>query len=303
MHLTFLGTGAGVPSLRRNVSSLALTLCDSGECWLFDCGEATQHQLMRSQLRPGKLTRIFITHLHGDHLFGLPGLLTSRSMGDFATPLTVYGPTGLKTFVETTLSLSGSWMCYPLNIVEISAGKIVDDQHVTVTAYALNHVIECYGYRIETATKPGKLNVDQLGRDAIPTGPWLKQIKLGEAVCLPDGRVINGERYLGPSIPGKKVAIFGDTAPTEHAQLLAADVDLMVHEATLEAAMFEKANRRGHSTSAQAARAAVEANAKRLIVTHFSSRYHDEDLLRLLAECRTIFPATDIARDFANFSV
>ena len=134
MHLTFLGTGAGAPSLHRNVTSIAFTRSIRGETWLFDCGEATQHQFMRSALKPGRLDKIFITHLHGDHIFGLPGLLTSRSMAGLSEPFTVYGPKGIKNFIETALSLSGSFTTYPLYIIEIEAGLVLDDGEFRVTA-------------------------------------------------------------------------------------------------------------------------------------------------------------------------
>jgi ribonuclease Z len=303
MQLTFLGTCAGTPSLQRNVSAIALTLSRRGNYWLFDCGEATQHQFMRSALKPGKLEKIFITHLHGDHIFGLPGLLTSRSMGGISEPLTLYGPAGLKTFVETTLSLSGSFVTYPLEIIEIEAGEVFDDGKISVTAYPLNHVLPCFGYRIEEHDKPGFLDAARLKAENVPRGPWFQQLKQGAVITLEDGRVINGSDYLGPATPGKKLAIFGDTAPTETALALAADVDVMVHEATLEAAMEEKANGRGHSTTVQAASVAKAARAKRLIATHFSSRYRFEDMPRLLAECQAIFPATELARDFATFDI
>ncbi|MGD8204022.1 ribonuclease Z [Pantoea sp. FN0305] len=303
MQLTFLGTGAGTPSLQRNVTAIALTLSRRGDYWLFDCGEATQHQFMRSALKPGKLDKIFITHLHGDHIFGLPGLLTSRSMGGISEPLTLYGPAGLKTFVETTLSLSGSFVTYPLEIVEIEAGEVFDNGKFKVTAYPLNHVLPCFGYRIEEHDKPGFLDAQRLKADNVPRGPWFQQLKQGEIVTLEDGRVINGRDYLGPATPGKKLAIFGDTAPVETALALAAEVDVMVHEATLEAAMEEKANGRGHSTTVQAATVARDAGAKRFIATHFSSRYRFEDMPRLLAECQAIFPATELARDFAVFNL
>ena len=303
MQLTFLGTCAGTPSLQRNVTSIALTLSHRGDCWLFDCGEATQHQFMRSALKPGKLQKIFITHLHGDHIFGLPGLLTSRSMGGIPEPLTIYGPPGLRQFVETALSLSGSFVTYPLEIVEIAAGELFDDGAIKATAFSLNHVLPCFGFRIEQHDKPGFLDAEKLRADNVPRGPWFQQLKQGQSVTLEDGRVIHGRDYLGPSTPGKKLAIFGDTAPTENALALAAEVDVMVHETTLEAAMEEKANGRGHSTTVQAATAARDARAKRLIATHFSSRYRSEDMPRLLAECQAIFPNTELARDFAVFEV
>lgn len=134
MYLTFLGTCAGTPSLQRNVTAIALTLPAAGD-WLFDCGEATQHQYMRSALKPGKLEKIFITHLHGDHIFGLPGLLTSRSMSSISQPLTVYGPAGIRAFIDNALSLSGSWVSFPLEIIEIDEGVIFDDGGYRVTAF------------------------------------------------------------------------------------------------------------------------------------------------------------------------
>lgn len=303
MHLTFLGTGGGAPSLQRNVTSIAFTRALSGETWLFDCGEGTQLQFMRSSLKPGKLDKIFITHLHGDHIFGLPGLLTSRSMAGLTSPMTVYGPRGLKTFVETALSISGSYTDYPLNIVEIEAGWTLDDGEFRISAWPLSHPVECFGYRIEQHDKPGLLDAERLKAEGVPRGPWFQQLKQGECVTLEDGRVINGADYLGPATPGKKLAIFGDTAPTEVALQLAAEVDLMVHETTLEAAMVEKANGRGHSTTLQAAEVAKRAGAKRMIATHFSSRYLAKDMSRLLAECQTIFPHTELASDLAVFTV
>ncbi|WP_394515760.1 ribonuclease Z [Pantoea sp. SGAir0430] len=303
MHLTFLGTGAGAPSLQRNVTAIALTLSKRGETWLFDCGEATQHQFMRSALKPGKLEKIFITHLHGDHIFGLPGLLTSRSMAGLTEPMTLYGPKGLRQFVETALSLSGSYTGYPLEIVEIEAGAVLDNGEFRVTAYALNHVVECYGYRIEQHDKPGFLDAPRLKAEGVPRGPWYQDLKQGKRITLEDGREINGADYLGPATKGKVLAIFGDTGPTEVALQLAANADVMVHETTLEAAMAEKANGRGHSTTVQAASVSQRAGAKRMIATHFSSRYLSQDRERLLAECQSVFPATELAHDFAIFEV
>lgn len=303
MQLTFLGTGAGAPSLQRNVTAIALTLSRRGDTWLFDCGEATQHQYMRSALKPSKLEKIFITHLHGDHIFGLPGLLTSRSMAGLKEPLTIYGPKGIRQFIETALSLSGSYTSFPLEIVEIAAGLVFDDGNYRVSAWPMNHIVECYGYRIEQHDTPGFLDAPRLKAEGVPRGPWYQQLKQGERIRLEDGREINGAEYLGPSTKGKVVAIFGDTGPTEVALQLAADADVMVHETTLEAALAEKANSRGHSTTVQTAEVAKQAGAKRLIATHFSSRYLSPDRERLLAECQSIFAATELAHDFAVFEI
>ncbi|ELQ6132056.1 ribonuclease Z [Cronobacter dublinensis] len=304
MELTFLGTSAGLPSTTRNVTAIVLNPQNNQSgLWLFDCGEATQHQMLRASANPGKIEKIFITHLHGDHIFGLPGLLCSRSMAGCETPLDVYGPHGIKEFIETALRLSGSWTSYPLRIHEITAGTVLDDDAFTVTAFALTHPVECYGYRIEERDKPGTLDAAALKAAGVTPGPLFQQLKRGETVTLDDGRTLCGADYLSAPRSGKKIAIFGDTGPTAQAAALARDVDLMVHETTLEAAMAEKANGRGHSTTQQAATLAREAGAKRLVMTHFSSRYDAADCQRLLAECQAIFPASELAEDFLTLTV
>lgn len=305
MELFFLGTSAGVPTRTRNVTSILLDLQHPtrGGLWMFDCGEGTQHQLLRTAAHPGKLDKIFITHLHGDHLFGLPGLLCSRSMAGNIQALTIYGPPGIREFVDTSLRISGSWTDYPLEIIEIKPGVVFKDDAYTVTAAALNHPVECYGFRIEERDKPGALDGAALIAAGVPFGPLFQQLKRGESVTLEDGRTINGAAYLSPPRPGKKLAIFGDTAPCENALALAQGVDLLVHEATLEVAMEEKANSRGHSSTHQAARLARDAQVKKLIVTHVSSRYDAEGCAMLLAECRAIFAASELAEDFATVRV
>ncbi|MGV3345233.1 ribonuclease Z [Enterobacteriaceae bacterium LUAb1] len=304
MELLFLGTGAGAPYKARNVTSIAFNIKgNSNNSWLFDCGEATQHQLLPTAIRLGKISRIFITHLHGDHIFGLPGLLTSRSMAGITDPITIYGPAGIKAFVETTLSLSSSFLSFPLEIVEIQQGMVCDDGQFRVYAYPLNHVIECYGYRIEEHHRPGGLDAARLVADGVLPGPLWQQLKRGETITLNDGRVICGAEYLGIPVQGRKLAIFGDTAPTPVALELASGVDIMVHETTLEKALQEKANERGHSTTVQAAMLAKEAGVKRFIATHFSARYSIGECQRLLAECQAIFPNTELAYDFLSFDI
>ncbi|HCT9709175.1 TPA: ribonuclease BN [Citrobacter werkmanii] len=305
MELLFLGTSAGVPTRSRNVTAILLNLQHPTQpgLWLFDCGEGTQHQMLATPFNPGKLDRIFISHLHGDHLFGLPGLLCSRSMAGNVKPLTLYGPKGLREFTETALRLSGSWTDYPLDIVEITAGEIVDDGLRKVTAYPLEHPLECYGYHIEEHDKPGALNASALKAAGVKSGPWFQELKAGKTIVLEDGRVINGADFLAPATRGKSVAIFGDTGPCASAFELANGVDVMVHETTLDASMEEKANSRGHSSTRQAAQLALKAGVGRLIMTHVSSRYDEKGCQRLLEECRTLFPATELAHDFAIFTV
>ena len=305
MELIFLGTSAGVPTRSRNVTAMLLDLKHPTHAglWLFDCGEGTQHQLLQTDYNPGKLDKIFITHLHGDHLFGLPGLLCSRSMAGNARPLTIYGPAGIREFVDTTLRLSGSWTDYPLEIVEIGEGLVFNDTLYRVSAQRLNHPVECYGYRIEEQDKPGALDAAALIADGIKPGPLFQRLKHGETVTLEDGRLINGQDYLSAPQSGKKLAIFGDTAPCPGALLLAQGVDLLVHEATLEAAMEEKANSRGHSSTRQAGQLARQAGVKKLMMTHVSSRYDARGCQALLTECREHFANSELAEDFTQVSV
>ncbi|HBL4690619.1 ribonuclease BN [Citrobacter sedlakii] len=305
MEFIFLGTSAGVPTRARNVTAILLHLHHPTQpaLWLFDCGEGTQQQMLETAFHPGKIERIFISHLHGDHLFGLPGLLCSRSMAGNPHPLTLYGPKGLREFTETSLRLSGSWTDYPLDIVEITAGEILDDGLRKVTAYPLEHPLECYGYRVEEHDKPGALDANALKAAGVTPGPWFQDLKAGKTITLDDGRTINGADYLAPATTGKAVAIFGDTAPCIGALALAKGVDVMIHETTLDASMEEKANSRGHSSTRQAAMLAKEAGVGKLIMTHISSRYDETGCQRLLAECRAIFPHTELAGDFAVFTV
>lgn len=303
MELTFLGTCAGVPTLERNVSALVVEPgLNSGELWLFDCGEATQHQMLKTRFHPGKLSRIFITHLHGDHIFGLPGLLCSRSMAGITAPLSIYGPPGIREFIDVALRISGSWTGYPLEIQEISAGNVCELAQFTVRAAELCHPVTCFGYRIEQHSQPGTLNAAALRAAGVPPGPLYQRLKRGETVMLADGRTIDGRQYRGPDRAGKTLVIFGDSAPAPEAAELASNADLMVHEATLESSMAEKANERGHSTSVQTAQLARSAGVKRLIITHISSRYDKAGSSHVLAECRAIFSASELAHDFCVFT-
>jgi len=301
MELTMLGTAAGRPAEGRNVTAAALVMPPQrGTFWLFDCGEGTQHQLLRAGLKLCKLERIFVTHLHGDHVFGLPGLLGSRSSMGCETPLTLHGPRGIRHWLETTFTVTGAHVHYELEIREIDGdgGVVHEDDQFTVTAAPLNHRIACYGYRIEERPRPGKLDAAKLAELGVPQGPLYAQLKRGEDATLPDGRVIRAADVVGPPIPGRIIAILGDTTPCDAAVRLAEGADLVVHEATFEAALADKAAEYGHSTTAEAARTARDARAARLLLTHFSGRYRDEDLPRLEAEAREVFPSSAAARDF-----
>ncbi|ECB9798585.1 ribonuclease Z [Listeria monocytogenes] len=304
MELVFLGTGAGVPSRGRNVTSIALSMLNERNAiWLFDCGEATQHQIMRSQIKLSKLEKIFITHLHGDHIFGLPGLLSSRSFQGGESDLTIYGPVGITEYVETSLRLSGTRLTYKIIFNEIEPGLIFEDMMFSITVDELDHGLRSFGYRIVEKDKPGALNADKLIDDGVEPGPIFQKIKKGETVTLADGSVINGKDYIDEPQKGKIISIFGDTKATASELELALNADVLVHEATFEGDKEKLAGEYMHSTTLQAASLAKKANVKKLILTHISSRYDRDASKELLIEAQSVFENTEIAYDLAVFPI
>ena len=300
MQLEFLGTGAGSPGKFRNVTSTALRLLDErNEVWLFDVGEGTQHQILRTTLKPRKIAKIFITHLHGDHIFGLPGLLSSRSFQGGDEPLTIYGPVGIRDFVQTSLRVSGTRLSYPLKFQEISdGGTIFEDATFKVSCLPLEHRIACYGYRVEEADHPGELQADRLKALNIPSGPVYGQLKAGQTVTLDDGRTINGQDYIAAPQAGRTVTILGDTRKTPNAAILAQDADALVHESTFGKDEGKLAHNYFHSTSTQAAQVARQAGVRQLLLTHISARYTGKLSKELQKQAQKVFANTKVVRDF-----
>ena len=304
MHILFLGTGAGVPAKLRNVTSIALKLLEErGTIWLFDAGEATQHQILHTSIKPRRIEKVFITHLHGDHIYGLPGLLASRSFQGGESEVTVYGPKGIKDYITICLSASQTYLKYPLKIVEINEGIIFEDEQFSVEARLLDHGIPSYGYRIVEKDKPGTLLADKLVEAGIQPGPIFRKIKEGESVTLENGRVINPEDFLGPDQEGRIVTILGDTRYCDNAISLAKDADFLIHEATFSKGEEKLALDYFHSTTHQAAEVARQSRSKQLCLTHISSRYDRQAWRELVMEAQEIFPNTDIAEDFKEFNI
>lgn len=305
MEIYFLGTNAGVPTIQRNVTSVALRLMEERRSfWMFDCGEGTQHQVLRSPLRLGKLEKLFITHLHGDHLFGLPGLLSSRGYQGGTAPLTVYGPPGLKAFLDVSLSVSQSRIPYKLEIVEHTGGLIFEDDTFKVEAGLLEHRIDSYGYRVTEKDSAGSLNTELLLRYGLKPGPLYGRLKKGEDITTEDGTVVRAAEVICEPKKGRIVTVLGDTRPCPGSLPLALGADLIIHEATFAHDLADMAYQYHHSTAAQAAELASQAGGRELLLTHFSSRYvTQEDLAPLLAEAQAIFPQTLLAEEFCTFPV
>ncbi|PTM56511.1 ribonuclease Z [Desmospora activa] len=304
MEITFLGTGGGIPSKERNVASLALQWTErGGRIWLFDCGEGTQHQILQSAVRLPRVDRIFITHLHGDHIFGLPGLLGSRSFQGGDSPLTIHAPEGLRPFVETALQVSGTYLRYPIEWLELREESFTLEQGIQVEVGALSHRVPCYGFRIQEPHRSGRLDVERLQAEGIPPGPLYRQLKMGDRIQLPDGRIVDGRHYRKPDRPGRVVTVLGDTRPVVEAARLAHGADVLIHEATYREGREELAEKHGHSTSVQAARIARQAGVGRLLLTHISSRYSAAESKVLEAEARQQFAATDVMYDGQTVAV
>ncbi|CAM3163823.1 ribonuclease Z [Sporolactobacillus spathodeae] len=305
MDFTFLGTGAGMPAKERNVSSLAVSFPEyNGELWLFDCGEGTQRQILYTSVRLPKLSVVFITHLHGDHIYGLPGVLGSRSFQGADQELCLVGPVGLKQFVETTLNVSKTHLHYPVKIIEIEKpGIIYENSHFKVEARELDHGIQCFGYRLIEKNQPGELLIDKIRALGIPEGPIYQQFKEATEVKLPDGRILPTAPFLGPEKKGRHIAVIGDTRPCASVRTLAQDADLMIHEATFSHDESRHAHDYHHSTSVQAAQQALEANVSALILTHLSSRYQKAGQKALLDEARAVFRPTLLASDLWHYSL
>ncbi len=302
MKLLFLGTGAGLPAKSRNVSAIVLQLLqETGTEWLFDCGEGTQHQILRAPVKLHRLEKVFITHLHGDHIFGLPGLLSSRSFHGAPSPLQVFGPPGLRSFVECALSISSTHLTYPVEWFEVHPGVVWSDERFEVTCELLDHVVPSYGYRVTERDKPGALQSDALKALGVQPGPIYGTLKAGGRVVLENGTVLDGREFLDPPIPGRKLAILGDTRPCASVQTLAQDADVLVHESTFHSDLAALAHQYGHSTALDAARMAREAGTHTLILTHISARYQD-DVHHLLHEARAVHPNTYVATDFWTYT-
>ena len=309
LQVTFLGTSSGVPTRQRNVSSLAVRLPQRSEIWLLDCGEATQHQLLRSPLRVSQLRRIFITHMHGDHVFGLPGLLASLGMAGTSAGLDLYGPPPLQSFVESALRFSSTRLSYPLhfhvNVPPPEGQVLFEDDDLVVESRPLWHRIPASGFRVEQKPRPGRFDVEKARALGIPPGPLYGRLKKGETIAV-GGNTIEGASLCGPPQPGVSLVYATDTVFCDGAVDLARGADLLIHEATFAHRDGEMALQRLHSTTTMAAQVALAAGVGRLALTHFSPRYvpgqgaGPDDLL---AEARAIFPATIMARDFLTLEL
>ena len=281
-----------MPTARR--SPTALLVRRGGERLLFDCGEGTQRQFLRSTLGLVDLTEVFLTHFHADHYLGLPGMLKTFSLRGRELPITVYGPPGLNDLFASLRKIFGR-LTYALDLVELHPGDSLERDGYALETFSVEHGVSALGYALVESPRPGRFDVQSADGLGVPPGRERGALQRGEAVSLADGTVVRPEQVLGPARPGRKLVFSGDTAPTRAVVEAARDADLLIHEATFCEEERDRAEETKHSTAVQAAQVALAARVKMLALTHVSTRYFGPEVLR---EARELFAATAVPRDF-----
>ncbi len=269
---------------------------------LFDCGEGTQRQLMISSVSFMQIKRIFLTHYHGDHFLGLPGLIQSMSLNNRETPLEVYGPEGTIGIVQILLEQGYFESKYVIKLHDVYPGDELrfEEEGYSIRVAEANHSVPALAYSLEEHPRPGKFNKPRALELGIPEGRLFSQLQSGKTVEV-DGKTYTPDMVLGPPRKGRKIVYSGDTAPSGIIQELAKDADILIHEATADTSLEQKANEFGHSTARQAAEIAREAGVKLLILTHISSRYDGPEIL--LEDAKQVFENVVVAEDFSEFEI
>jgi len=299
LSITFLGTSASIPTIDRNVAGLAVQR--EGETILFDCGEGSQRQMMRYGVG-FTFREIFFTHYHADHMLGVTGLLRTLGLQDRSTPVMLYGPKGAQRVLGAAISLGIERNKFPVEILEVKPGDRLGRNDYDVVVFETDHRADTVGFALVEHARLGRFNPFRARELGIPEGPLWGALHRGKAISLPDGRTIAPSDLVGAPRRGRSLVYTGDTRPHLAVVEAARGADLLVHEATFGGDEQERAKETGHSTAAEAARVAVEAGARRLVLTHISSRYN-RDTAELLAEAKAVFPETIIARDGMTLDV
>lgn len=297
MRVTFLGTAGSWPTKERSASAIALDT--ERELILLDCGEGTQRQFFQSSASFMRVRRIFLTHFHGDHFLGLPGLVQSMGLNNRIEPLEIYGPPDAEEMVSRSLAMGYYTQRFPVTIHPLQPGETLDLEGYTVRTARADHPVPALAYRVEEGPRRGRFDGD-LARSLGIRGRDFARLEAGESVRI-DDRVVHPTDVMGPPRPGRSVVYSGDTAPSEDVRRLAHRATLLIHEATAARAIEEEANRWGHSSARQAAELARSAEVSTLFLTHFSSRY--KELEPLEEEARVVFPDSHAARDLLDHQV
>ncbi len=299
MTVTFLGTGASWPTVQRGLSSIALKR--GGEIVLFDCGEGTQRQLQKSDLSYQQISQIYLTHYHGDHCFGVPGLVKTMALNERDRPLWIYGPRGLERMVEAWRKMGGWTKNFPIHVQELAPGDQIERDGYTIEVHDADHSVENLSYALQEPMRPGRFDKPKALEMGIPEGRMFGMLQKGKSVTLDDGRVIEPSMVLGPSRFGRRVAYSGDTQPCLGLMEAAKDADLFICEASFTTDLIERAREVKHMCAQESAAIALKAGARKLAITHISPRY--KDATPVLEEAQAVFPSTVLAEDLMQLEV
>jgi ribonuclease Z len=292
LDVLFLGTAGAVPTARR--APAATLVRRGGERILIDCAEGTQRQLLRSAAGLADIDLVLLTHFHADHVLGLPGMLKTFALRDRETPLRIAGPSGLHGLMAVFGRIVGR-LPYPVELVEMEPGQALQIEDGRIDAFATSHDLASLGYALAESIRPGRFDVDAARRAGVPDGPLFGMLQHGQDVTLADGSTVRSTDVVGSVRPGRRVVFTGDTRPCAATAEAAAAPDLLVHEATFLEEDAERAAATGHSTAAQAARLAAEAQVTLLALTHLSTRYTGR---QVRDEGTAVFERTVVPRDF-----
>jgi ribonuclease Z len=300
LQVIFLGTAGSVPTITRSLPAVAIRR--KGELILFDCGEGVQRQMVKAGLGFNKKMKVFVTHMHGDHMLGLPGLIQTMSLLDRTKKLEIYGPTGLNDFIEAFEGTVRFTLTFTLEITEIEeAGLVCEDKEYEVYAALADHSAPALAYSFMEKPRPGRFYPEKAKALGVPEGELWSKLQHGSVARLPDGRVVEPEEVVGPPRLGRKLVYTGDSRASKTIVELAEKADLLIHDCTFDDELAERAEEDGHSTPSQAAKTARKAKVKRLILTHISARYKTPDLL--LKQAKKTFSNVDAAEDFMTISL
>ncbi len=299
MKVIFLGTGGSFPTKERNPTSIAVRR--QGEVLLFDCAEGTQRQMTHTNISPMKVGTIFLTHFHGDHFLGIPGLVQTMSLMDREEELEIFGPPGTEEKISKLLEIPVFGLKFDIKIQDIPLGETVRRSGYEIKTAEIDHSAPGIAYAIVEDERPGKFYPEKAKELGLQPGPDYSRLQQGEEIELPDGSIVKPSQVMGPPRPGRKIVYSGDTRPSEDIVKLAEDADLLIHDGTFSAELEDEADKGGHSTVKEAAEIAKKASVERLVLTHVSPRH--TDISKLEEEAEEVFPNSVFAEDFLELEV
>lgn len=299
LHVVFLGTAGSLPTPERNPSAVLVNR--EGEMMLFDCGEGTQRQMMRARTGMMRLNYIFLTHLHADHILGVPGLLETMAFQGREEPLTIAGPVHTIGLVEKFSSICYFSRDFEVRAMELEPGDVVRMDGYQVVALETQHSVPSLGYCLKEDERLGRFNREAAIALGVTPGPLFGKLQHGQNVLV-DGRTVRPDQVMGPPRPGRKIVYTGDTRPCRTVEVAGRDADLLIHDCALADEMADWARETKHSTAGEAAEVARRAGVRQLVLTHISSRY-SEDISPLLKDARAIFERTIAAEDLMTLEI